>query len=235
MKSTMEELKKRGYTTKHETELIKKSGNVYDYLKSEISSERTAAVRIISDECDLNFDTVSLLCKMLVSEKALYTKIEICSLLSEAPEEFYSVITEYLGFSGNNQYNEIPEKLFGKKSYPLPRDIFARTLAHAGYQAIPVIFEVFEEGSISKVREAVDAIGFICFYDEKCEVYFEKFYEYSEKFSYDKICRWKFVRAFRSFNNTKVKNILGKISVNDEDNLIRREASESLKIINNKK
>ena len=39
-------------------------------------------------------------------------------------------MVEYLGQIGNNQHKVLPTNGFNKKSYPLPRDIIARTLAH---------------------------------------------------------------------------------------------------------
>lgn len=76
-------------------------------------------------------------------------------------------MVNYLGTIGKNQYKELPEKKINKKSYPLPRDIVARTLAHMGGKVLPELIKLLKSSNVVAIREALNAIGFIGFYNSK--------------------------------------------------------------------
>ena len=58
-------------------------------------------------------------------------------------------MVEYLGQIGNNQHTVLPTNGFNKKSYPLPRDIIARTLAHMKEDILPVLMDVLKTNNHS--------------------------------------------------------------------------------------
>ena len=69
-------------------------------------------------------------------EKKLYPKIALCETLAVCAELSIEPLIGLLGQIGNNQERKIPETGFYKVSYPLPRDIAARTICRLGIIAI---------------------------------------------------------------------------------------------------
>lgn len=130
MKSSKEDLRRRGYIEDINIEkytLLNKS-EVLKLLDSKEAYERTIAIRLLSnykgiEKLEFNKD---IICR-LTREKSLYTKIEIGSALENGDYETLIEMFEYLGKIGNNQYKELPKEVSKKISYPLPRDIIART------------------------------------------------------------------------------------------------------------
>ena len=203
-------------------------------LKSKEHHKRTIAINLLSNKNQLDNDMINLFCNMLLHENKLYTKMELCNALSKASVKSAKIMVNYLGVIGGNQYKELPDKEFNKKSYPLPRDIIARTLAHMGVDVLPELIKTLKTRNIIAIREAIDSIGFICFYNSNA---YSKnildglrscFNEYIE----DDIIRWKVVRAFESFNSRISIEMLNHIKENDEKEIIRIEAKRSLDIIN---
>lgn len=238
MKSSNEQLKNRGYATIDDVDNYAdlSENELMILLKSKEPQKRTIAVKLLSNKAKLDNKIINIFCNMLLHENKLYTKIELCNALLKASVESAKIMVDYLGVIGKNQYKELPNKKFNKKSYPLPRDIVARTLAHMGIEMLPELIKVLKSNNVVAIREALDAIGFICFYNFKD--YHEEilsdliscFNEYIE----DEIIRWKSVRAFESFGNKIVIDLLTNIKENDEKEIIRIEAKRSLDIIKNK-
>lgn len=236
MKSYDEQLKNRGYTTIEDineyTDLNK--SELLELLKSKEPHKRTIAINLLSNKSQLDNNIINLFCNMLLYENKLYTKIELCNALSKASIESAKIMVNYLGAIGKNQYKELPDKKFNKKSYPLPRDIVARTLAHMGIEVLSELLKILKLNNIVAIREAIDAIGFICFYNsnvhdkEIINDLISCFNTYIE----DDIIRWKMVRAFESFNTKLIIDMLTNIEQNDEKEIIRIEAKRSLDIIN---
>lgn len=52
---------------------------------------------------------------MLISEKALYTKLEICNILSTGNEMTIKKMIPYVGKIGKNQHHDIAKKVSMKK------------------------------------------------------------------------------------------------------------------------
>lgn len=234
MRSSDIQLRNRGYIYAEDT---------YDYtdfsktellelLKSKEAYKRTIAVNLLSNKYELDNDMINLFCSMLLQEKKLYTKIELCNALLKASVDSAKTMVNYWGFIGNNQYKELPDKEFNKKSYPLPRDIIARTLAHMGVDVLPELTKILKTDNINAIREVIDSIGVICFYSNTHNesvlndlmVCFDKYIE-------NDIVRWKIVRAFEGFNNKVVIDILNNIMESDSKEIIRKEAKRSLGII----
>lgn len=235
MKSSDNQLKSRGYVKAEDvneyTHLNK--NELLEVLKSKEPYRRTIAVNLLSNTNTLDSDMIELFCSMLLHEKKLYTKIELCNALSKASVEAAKNLVNYLGVIGNNQYKKLPDKKFNKKSYPLPRDIIARTLAHMGIEILPELMKVLKTNNIMGIREAVDAIGFICFYNNNpdSENTLNTLIICLNEYYNDDVIRWKIVRALESFNSKTANDILNNIKDNDINIAIRDEAKRSLNII----
>ncbi|MEF7559026.1 hypothetical protein [Bacillus thuringiensis] len=238
MKSSDSQLKSRGKITSEDLQQYSNHTQIelFEMLKSKEAYKRTIAVNILSEKYDLTDDLIRLFLHTLKQEKKLYTKIELCDALSKGNVQSAKIMVEYLGQIGNNQHIVLPTNGFNKKSYPLPRDIIARTLAHMKEEIIPVLMDVLKINNIPAIREAIDAIGFICFYNKihsNTQIIDALILCLGNNFN-DNIIRWKLVRAFESFNDINVIKTLMEIEQNDSRLVIRNEAKRSLKIINNR-
>lgn len=236
MKSTESQLKSRGKITDKELLQYSKCTKIslLNLLKSTEAFERTIAVKLLSEKYDLDGELTRLFLQTLKKEKKLYTRIELCNALSKGDIQSAQIIVEYVGQIGNNQHTTLPVNGFNKKSYPLPRDIVARTLAHMKVDILPVLMDVLKTNNILVIREVIDAIGFICFYNKmhfNTKVIDGLTWCFRHQIG-DDIVRWKLVRAFGSFNDTNIIKMLTDIEQNDCQWMIRNEATRSLRIIN---
>lgn len=237
MKSSIEGLRRRGYIEDMDIEkysLLKKE-EILKMIDSKEAYERTIAIRILANSNNIErlvFNKALL--SRLMKEKSLYTKIEICNVLEKGDQETLIEMFKYLGKIGNNQYRELPKEVSKKKSYPLPRDIIARTIAKMNSYLLPSIYEEFKQCNLIEARELIDAIGYLCFYnkDQNNLVITEELIDYYEKTDIDNIIRWKIVIALSAFNSEIVVSKLKQIIVNESVDIIRKEAERSLKLIN---
>jgi len=235
MKSSEEQLKNRGYITIEEVNnyAYLTNNELLELLKSKEAYKRTIAVNLLSNRYLLDNEMVKLFCDMLLHEKKLYTKLELCNALRKASADSVDIMVNYLGIIGNNHYKELPDKEFNKKSYPLPRDIIARTISHMSADVLPQLIKILKSNNIIAIREVIDAIGFICFYNPNSfseNVVYDLIICFNQYFEED-IIRWKIVRAFESYNCKSVMDLLTDIKKNDTKEIIRKEAERSLKII----
>lgn len=102
---------------------------------------------------------------------------------------------------------------------------------------LQVLMEVLKTNNIPAIREVIDAIGFICFYNKiHSNTQIIDALTLCLRNNYNEnIIRWKLVRAFESFDDINVINTLMAIEQNDSQLVIKNEAKRSLKIINNRK
>lgn len=107
------------------------------------------------------------LLECLAVEKCLYTRIAICETLEKGDLCTARRMVQYLGKIGRNQHRQLPDKVSAKKSFPLPRDIIARTLGRMDISVYPVMEDVLVSGDLMKMREVLDAIGYMVFYNPK--------------------------------------------------------------------
>lgn len=168
-------------------------------LKSKQATERTLGARLLIKQSDLQ--VINCLITALQVETKLYTRLEICnSLVSYGRVAVISLIA-VLGKIGNNQYRIVPTVDFKKVSYPLPRDLAARTLIRIGTVALPDLLTALNSTDIVQLSEAIDAIGFICFYDYQSAIAGELedcFYRNSQS----ELVKWKIFRAMSAFPET---------------------------------
>lgn len=238
MKSSDSQLRSRGKITSENLQQYCNHTQIelLEMLKSKEAYKRTIAVKVLSEKYDLTDDLIHLFLYTLKQEKKLYTKIELCDALSKGEVQSAKIMVEYLGQIGNNQHTVLPTTGFNKKNYPLPRDIIARTLAHMKENILPILMDVLKTNNVPAIREVIDAIGFICFYNKihsNTQIIDTLFLCLRNHYN-DNIIRWKLVRAFESFNDINVVKTLIEIEQNDSQLVIKNEAKRSLKIINNR-
>jgi len=199
--------------------------NIILQLKSLSPTERSTAANMLQHFADT--ETIAALIAALENEKKLYTKIEICNSLINIGEIAITSLIEKLGKIGNNQHKSIPLKVKQKKGYPIPLDIVARTIIRLKTKPLQVLMEVIENGTNSQKSEAIDAFGFICFYNRN-----ENFWEYIKskylEYEHNDLLRWKTAIAFRSF--ASCKTFIPKIITSEPNQLIINELNYSLSI-----
>jgi hypothetical protein len=201
MKSDAAQLESRGYVANG----IESSYSTISFeqrivlLKSKQATERTLGARFLIKQSDLQ--VINCLITALQVETKLYTRLEICnSLVSYGRAAVMPLIT-VLGTIGNNQHRIVPTADFKKVSYPLPRDLAARTLIRIGTVALPDLLTALNSTDIVQLSEAIDAIGFICFYDYQSAIAGELedcFYQNSQS----ELVKWKIFRAMSAFPET---------------------------------
>lgn len=229
MKSKQEDLAKRGYLKQVAESNTYTLTEKILLLKSNIAIDRTLGARLLSKSID---SPVEELIKALKVEKKLYTKIEICNALVLQGEKSVKNLIAELGKIGSNQHKCVPEKQFGKDNYPIPRDIVGRTLAGIGKSAIPELLEVLENNEEKQLSEAIDTIGYICFYDYQPEV-FEKLKKCYIKYIHNDLICWKIVRAMSGF--TESVAFLSEQKDLIHNDWIKKEIARSLRLIEKRK
>jgi hypothetical protein len=165
-------------------------------LTSFIPAERTLGARLLSGNSDLS--SIQYLTSALIRENKLYSRIEICNSLVSFGKNGVIPLVGLLGRIGNNQHKDVPENGFKKISYPLPRDIAGRTLIRIGSIALPELLNVLESKDMVSIPEAVDAIGFICFYNYQPGI-FAVLKSCFLKNPDNDLIKWKIVRAMSAF------------------------------------
>ncbi len=192
-------------------------------ISSDNPSERTIGVRIIGNQNQDKF--IPMLCNALKEENKLYSKLEICDSLVSYKEKSLPFLIDLLGLIGNNQHKKVPESEFKKSNYPLPRDIAARCISRIGICALPYLMPFIKTTDAVKTYEAIDAIGYICFYNKNNFDYrlFQKLYEMSIN---DDLIKWKIVRALESFKGSE--RFLNECLENESNKRISSEIKRSL-------
>lgn len=227
MKSSRQQLASRGFVSNEELAPFQylPMDECIALLKSSDPRERTISARILAS---YRSDTIiKLLADRLALEDKLYTRIALCETLASFGRHSSKILCGLLGRIGSNQHETVPDKDFMKKSYPLPRDIAARTLAAMGTEVLSDLVDVLTGKNLVAIREAIDAIGHICF-NHHTDQLLEHLIRCLEKNHEDTIIRWKIVRALSAFHNPQATDLLKKFTAEDPEKRIRREAGRSL-------
>jgi hypothetical protein len=231
MKSTIKQLESRGYVG----ETIEKkysdlsSEDLIVLLKSNIPVERTVAARLLFMNPEIQ--VIKSLIEALAREKKLYPKIEICNSLVAFGKKSVKPLISLLGKVGNNQYRKIPDTSFKKKNYPLPRDIVARTLIRIGEPALTDLLTCLKSDDLDMLSEAIDAIGYICYYKYHLYVYSALEERFNKGYLNDLI-RWKLYRAMSAFPESS--GFLVKQSMINRNERLSIEIDRSLKLISSR-
>jgi len=151
--------KKRGQVPSEEIESYVgfKTEHLIEMLNSANPQERTIAAAVLGNKQDQK--GIIQLCTALKGEKALYSRIAMSEALGKMGENAVPPLIKLLGKIGNNQEIELPTKYFNKKSFPLARDMAARTIIKIGKHATPYLIKVVEEQDDYTIQQAVDALG----------------------------------------------------------------------------
>lgn len=131
--------------------------HLIEMLNNDNPQERTIAATILGNRRDEK--GILPLCDSLKKEKALYSRIAMSEALGKMGKTAVPPLIKLLGQIGNNQEKELPEKYFKKKSFPLARDMAARTIVKIGKPATPYLIEVMEKQDDYISQQAVDALG----------------------------------------------------------------------------
>lgn len=207
MKSDINQLKSRGYV--EDEDLLeyrdKSKEELFKLLQSKTPIERTIASKLLIKYKDT--ETMLALIRALLKEKKLYTKIALSESVSVYGEEASEVLIKHLGQVGKNQHGTLPKKKFGKKNYPLPRDIIARTICKIGTPALKHLRLCLKNSEYHQMLEAIDAIGFISFYAHN-EESFDDLIDLFNRYESDDLMIWKLIRSLQGFTNEKSIEIL---------------------------
>jgi hypothetical protein len=227
MKSGIDQLQKRGFVPAHESsgrDAVPDS-ELDKMLSSPDPCGRTLAVRI-SGERGLS-GYAEKLCGMLAVEKALYTKIELQNTIAGFGEHSIPFLVKLLGSIGSNQHRFPDSADTGKKSYPLCRDIAARTLCMIGPSALPALEEILESGTLAQKLEALDAIGHISFNhgQTRSETVVVRLLRTAEN---DRLMIWKIVRALQGFRTESAEKMLKEMLSVETDAVMGKEIETSL-------
>lgn len=227
MKSSKDDLQSRGYIDQVYINQFKKinSTELFDLLNSNDSQERTVAAVLLGKRKTKK--AVLPLCRRLEIEKKLYTKIALTEALSNIGIDSISELIILLGKIGKNQHRSLPKKPFNKKNYPLPRDIIARTIIKIGKPALPYLETVLKSDNEEQISEAIDAVGYISYYNNDLQSLHALNYCIKNHKSND-IIKWKIIRAFQSFPTESVIDYLENIVKHTEKKEFLWEAKRSL-------
>lgn len=234
MKSQMSQLRNRGFLTKEDLVCFRQlsTKSLIQQLESADAVERTGAIRLLAMTSKTDISLHRIFVQRLTQETKLYTKLELCEALQSGGVESARLLIPLLGQIGRNQHKLPAPERFKKSSYPLPRDIVARVLARMDACVLPLLVLVARDGVREQIVEAIDAMGFMCFYSavpptEKLAALQQLLDSYRANRS-DELLRWKIVRAFESFNHPDTLSMLGEIIDDGAKPEILQEAQRSL-------
>ncbi len=232
-KSDKAELRKRGMIELEDLETVSQRSHsqLVRLLSSGSSTERSSAARLLADQV-VEKEICCAFLEQLCLEKSLYTKIELCTALEKGNIQTARQMTEYLGKIGTNQHKELPHEVSKKVSYPLPRDIIARTLAKMDSFVLPALLEVLDTGEETRISEAVDAIGFLIFYNPHLSTIqnLNIIKILMDRYRENEVIYWKAVTCLSSFPLPESLDILEEIASEDKRRVVREEAVRAKKL-----
>ena len=235
LKSDLERLKNRGMPLEEDVKLLENKSlkELIKCLNDDDAIIRTSAAINLKQYINKNKVCSSLLLQ-LSKEKSLYTKIAICETLQNGNIDSAKEMINYIGKIGDNQYKKLPEKVSLKKTYPMPRDIIARTLSKMNIDIFPILIDILEGDDLIKIYEVIDAVGFMVFHNK--DLSNDKNLNYIikliNKYKDNKLVLWKCITCLSAFNLEKSKDTLNSFVNNDNKDIFSLEAKRSLSILN---
>ena len=167
---------------------------------------RTCAATVLGNHKELK--VVAALCQQIKIEKKLYCRIAISDSLVNIGSLSIQPLLALLGKVEHNQETDIPRKGFNKTSYPLPRDIAARTLCRMGGGILPEVFGFLEnDRQPFELEQAIDVIGHIV-YTDKLKIDSKILIRISETYSEFPMIQFKITRCFSGFTDNQAKQFL---------------------------
>lgn len=160
MKSTKQQLRQRGYPEAGDLHSLSNFG--YEELLACLTDpdpvKRSSAAILLQPDVDR---AARALLQQLTLEQQLYTRLMICECLQQGTVQTAQQMIPYLGSIGTNQYRQPPHRASLKTSFPLPRDLIARTLGRMTPEVLPKLRAVLSSGSRAEISEGLDAIGYL--------------------------------------------------------------------------
>jgi HEAT repeat protein len=174
-------------------------------LQSKLSTERTIGATLLGQRKAKEF--VVSLCAALRFEKALYSRIAICEALESIGKESVEPLSQLLGKIGNNQEIKLPEKYFEKKSYPLTRDIAARTIIRIGEPAIDKLIELSTTKDNYLLSQIIDTLGGLLHATGDLRI-LKRLTIIFEENKQNEFLLWKTIRAFSATENKETTDLI---------------------------
>ncbi|MDR0912300.1 MAG: HEAT repeat domain-containing protein [Methanobrevibacter sp.] len=177
-------------------------------LNNKNPQKRTIATNLLKKY--KNEEVVKRLIAKFKDEKALYVRLAISQTLASFEELAIDYLIDLLGVIGSNQEKHLPTKYFNKSSFPLPRDLAARTLMQCGKIATPFLVDrlnkIENQKDIFQIEQALDAIGAIAYKYEDYRA-LNSIVNLSQNLdNLDgiidcsvNICKWKIIRSLSGF------------------------------------
>ena len=237
MKSSLIDLQKRGYIQKDDL-LPYQNYSYSDLLKlldSNLPYQRTCAIQLLVTKFSLTEELTSLFLNKLVNEKSLYTKIALCDALATGTVEAVSLMLPYLGKIGSNQYRELPVTPSKKKSFPLPRDIIARTLGNMSPSIISILDQAIQTVNENQLSELLDGYGMLIFYHPELATTqrFQNIKQLILTHDESSLITYKAILCLSAFPLLENEEFLVQIISSVQTLILRKEAERSLKLIQN--
>jgi hypothetical protein len=195
-------------------------------LAHEDAQIRTAAAILLGQQKCV--DAVSELCHQFSKETTLYSRIAQSKALGEIGLPALPHLINLIGKIGHNQHHALPENLFRKWNYPIPRDIAARTIVKMGPAALPILLKTLEEQSDPMIcAECIDAVGYINYYSKDYQG-FQTLKMLWKKYDNHLVIQWKLIRALQAFPQPDSIELLKEIILTSPIPQHRWEAVRSL-------
>ena len=236
LNSNLETLKGRGYIEDYNLEEFKKldRAELIKLLQDKIPVHRSAAAKVLGLKYSEGMDEIAdILMEQLCKEKKLYTRLEICAALERGNSLTARKMIPYIGRIGDNRHSALPDRPSLKSSYPLPRDLIVRSLARMKGEIMPVLMEVLDSGDRDRIREVLDAIGFLAFYHKEAATaeYMQKVIETVEKHREDEVITWKGIICLSAFPYVKSREFLTSMCEIGKNKLLAQEAERALRVM----
>ncbi len=198
-------------------------------LLSKLSTERTIGATLLGQRKAEEF--VVSLCAALRLEKALYSRIAICEALESIGKESVEPLLQLLGKIGNNQETKLPEKYFEKKSYPLTRDIVARTIIRIGEPAIDRLIELSATKDNYLLSQIIDTLGGLLHATGDLRI-LDRLTIIFEENRQNELLLWKTIRAFSATESKETTDLIMPFLTHSQP-AIRWETTRTLGLISN--
>lgn len=234
-KSSDESLRRRGKFDENDYE--KYVGESFFTLVSMINDDeavkRSVAINILSDDIITDESLIKLVLDRLVIENSLYVRLEICKTLEKAGRNAADIMIGYLAKVGDNRYNKVPKEVSKKKSFPLPRDLVARTLGNMHQEVFPSLINAIDKVDENRLSELIDAIGFMVYKNKELSTKenLQIIIAILENKSDNELILWKCALSLMSFPFEESVGVLNKMM--DNKNLANQ-AKRSILLIKEK-
>ena len=229
MKSSTTDLRKRGMADEQDLQRMRglQTKQLLQYLQTGTAVERSAAATLLPVE-DL---VAEPLLEQLRIEKQLYVRIAICEKLEQGNVNWARKMLLYIDKIGKNQLKEVPERPSAKKTYPLARDMVARSLGRMSTKVLPIMLEALENEDSGFLSELLDAIGHMVFYHQELATMENTHIlcQFRRKWERNELLAWKTIVCLSAFSQPEAVEVLETLV--QEPGIISAEAERSLRMI----